>query len=345
MPQRRRNLPVVVVLVIGLGLALAPAIFSMFSRAPAGGAMIDDFRPYMTHEEIDQFRGYLVEIDDADRASTDVLRPMLEDSGALDGADFDTRLNGVVALNETWPEIEADMTDLLDRMEANLGNYAAVDALPPFSLFPWFFVVPGLLIAGVAGSVLWSRHRGHPATARVWVLMVLGAAVALAPVAFQMFGRAPQGGSMIDSFRPMMTRDRVQDVQGYFITMGMAEGQLRTVAVPLADGTGLDASELAAIEQFSEDWPGIVADFNPMVATMSDNVDNFEGIDALPPFGLFPWFFLVPGLLVLGCGVLTLRAGPRQLTEPRSSSRGAGPETTTGTEPGSATTPPEEIHA
>jgi len=40
------------------------------------------------------------------------------------------------------------------------------------------------------------------------VLFGLGIAVAAAPVAFQMFDRAPKGADMIDDFRPMMTRER-----------------------------------------------------------------------------------------------------------------------------------------
>lgn len=304
---RRGSVSIVVVLVIGLGLAFAPVFFSMFGRAPAGGSMIDDFRPYMTAEEIADFREYLDEIGAANQSSIDQLRPALEESGGLGGPQYEARLNGVATLNRTWSDIDADMTDLLDRMEGNLDNYAAVDALPPFAMFPWFFVVPGLVIAGVAATVLWSQRKGRPVRGRVWLLVGCGLAVALAPVAFQMFGRAPEGRDMIDSFRPMMTRERVQAVQGYFVTMGVAEGQFRTVALPLADQTGIDTGSLDAIGKFSEDWPSIVADFNPMVATMSDNVDNFAAVDALPSFALFPWFFLVPGLLVAGCAALALR--------------------------------------
>ena len=44
-----RRLLLVSAAVMGLGLVAAPvAIFQMFSRAPKGGDMIDDFRPYMT---------------------------------------------------------------------------------------------------------------------------------------------------------------------------------------------------------------------------------------------------------------------------------------------------------
>ncbi len=135
-------------------------------------------------------------------------------------------------------------------------------------------------------------------------IIVIGLGLVAAPAIFQMFTRAPQGGDMINDFRPMMVRERVQGVQGYFITMGGAEGQLRTAAVPLAlDEAAIEESDLPAISEFSADWPSIVADFAPMVATMSDNVDNFEAVDALPPFPLFPWFFVIPGALVAALAV------------------------------------------
>ena len=209
-------------------MIVAPFVFQMFDRAPQGGDMIEDFEPYMTTEEVELFRGYLVEIDAANTESIDTLRAALIESGAVAEADYDTVLVSVANLNEQWPTVQADMTDLIDRMEANLDNYAAVAALPPFPMFPWFFVVPGTLIVVAAGIALYRRRtpseRARPA---LWVLFGLGLGVAAAPVAFQMFDRAPQGADMIEDFRPMMTRERVQAVQGYFVTLGAAEGQLR----------------------------------------------------------------------------------------------------------------------
>ena len=40
-----------------------------------------------------------------------------------------------------------------------------------------------------------------------------------------------------------------------------------------------------------------------MIGTMSDNVDNYQAVAALPPFSLFPWFFVAPGLIVAGLAV------------------------------------------
>ena len=43
---------------------------------------------------------------------------------------------------------------LVRTMQANVANYSSVDAMPRMSLFPWFFIAPGILIALGAGSLL-----------------------------------------------------------------------------------------------------------------------------------------------------------------------------------------------
>ncbi len=320
MQPRSRNLPIIGALVVGIGMIVAPFVFQMFDRAPLGGDMIEDFEPYMTIEEVARFRGYLEEIGAANAESVEVLHDALVESGAVEASQYDAVLASVVNLNERWPAIDADMSDLIDRMEANLDNYAAVAALPPFPMFPWFFVIPGALIALTAGIALYQRrtpsNRERPA---LWVLFGLGIAVAAAPVAFQMFDRAPQGADMIEDFRPMMTRERVQSVQGYFVTLGAAEGQLRANALPLFVEAGGNPADLRSIGQWSADWPMILTDFNPMVATMSDNVDNYDAVAALPSFDLFPWFFVIPGVLVAGLAVVAMRSR-RPDAEDRSSS-------------------------
>ncbi len=302
-----RRGPLLAIVAIGVGLVAAPAIFQMFSRAPEGAVMIDEFRPFMTEEQVTLFTGYVSDIGAADEESRAVLEPAIVGSGALDAAEYDDQFGLLATLNDQWPAIDADMTDLLDRMDGNLGNFAAVDALPSFNLFPWFFVVPGLMVVGLGVAALRVARTRRP-TRLLVAIGVLGVAIALAPVIFQMFTRAPKGGDMIDDFRPMMVRERVQNVQGYFITMGGAESQLRTAVIPLArEEAGLGDGELPAITRFSDQWQSIVGDFAPMVAAMSDNVDNYEAVDALPPFALFPWFFVLPGVLV---AVLAFRARP-----------------------------------
>ena len=69
-----------------------------------------------------------------------------------------------------------------------------------------------------------AKPTGHSGVRRGLIIgaLLVGLGMVLAPAVFQMFSRAPLGRDMIVDFRPMMTRERVQNVQGYFITMGAA---------------------------------------------------------------------------------------------------------------------------
>ncbi len=50
----------------------------------------------------------------------------------------------------------------------------------------------------------------------------------------------------------------------------------------------------------------ILNDMTPMIGAMSDNVAAYQAISSLPPFPLFPWFFVGPGVLIIG---LTMAGG------------------------------------
>ena len=304
-----RRWPLVVILALGIGLALAPAAFQMFTRAPQGGTMIEEFRPFMNQQTITDFRGYLDEIGAARDETSGELQPAL---GTTD--EFAAEYPQAAAFVEKWDGIDADMNDMLDTIYANRDEFDGISSLPPFALFPWFFVIPGVLLAVFAGWSLVRARRGRrPFTA---ALVVLGVGLLLAPAVFQMFTRAPGGGRMIDDFESLMTRDRVTQIQGYFITIGSGEGQLRTAVVPAAvEQDGGSAADYPATAQLSDDWPQLLSEMSDMVGAMADNLDNYAAVAALPPFPLFPWFFVIPGVAVIA---LALVARPRHGGGPAS---------------------------
>lgn len=292
-----RRWPLVVAAVLGVGLALAPVGFQMFTRAPGGGTMLKGFQPYMDTATIDGFRKDLAVIDAAHAQA----QPLA--SG---------RYPSVQSFQQQWPGIETDMGSMLTTMRSDIGNYRGVKALPPFALFPWFFVIPGVLVAGVALSLLLGRG---PAGGLRAALAVLGIGLVAAPFMFQMFGRAPGGARMIDDFKPFMTEAKVQQIQGYFLTIGAAEGELRLSAVPAAPAD----AQVDAIRELNRQWPAIASTMAPMIGAMSDNVGNFQGVAAMPPFTLFPWFFVVPGVLVIGLAAVAApsrRTGLAAVTSP-----------------------------
>jgi hypothetical protein len=295
--------------VIGLGLVAAPFAFNMFSRAPKGAVMIAEFKPYMRTSTLDGYQTDLRQINAAVRQTDTGVSGYLG-GGATKSKAFDAAYPTFVAFDHQWPAIDSKMTGLMNQVHGNLGNYLAVAALPSFKLFPWFFVIPGLLIAGFAivGLVRPARRKGTR-----WALVVLGVGLIAAPGIFQMFQRAPDGGTMMSAFKTIETTENVQQIQGYFGTMAVGQGAIRLEIVPALEASGLSSSEIAtrfpAVATLDANWVHILNTMTPMIGAMSDNVPNYQAVASLPPFPLFPWFFVVPGLLVV---VLALGAGTQR---------------------------------
>jgi hypothetical protein len=302
----RLPLPWLAITLIGLGLIAAPAIFQMFSRAPLGKTMIDEFRPFMNSSTVTNFEGYLNEIGTAEAEARGPLRTAL--APAATDASFNATFPGLADFIDKWPQVRSDMGSMLKTMRRSIDNFEAVDALPEFDLFPWFFVVPGLLVAIVGAWQIGRARRGVTAGPAWWVTLAIGLGLVAAPAAFQMFTRAPLGGSMINNFRPLMNEKNVQKVQLYFLSIGGGEAELRTRA-PEVLGVAADEyrARFPAIAKFNRDWPKISNQMAPMVGAMSDNIDNFQAVDALPPFPLFPWFFVAPGLLLAALAIVARR--------------------------------------
>jgi hypothetical protein len=302
---QRRGL--VALLVIGIGLALAPVGFQMFERGPKGAQMMDEFKPFMTDARLSGFQRDISDIDDAVHQANGRVVVRLEGHGTAAHKRFDDRFPGFAQFRDDWPPINADMSNLMSTIKANAGNYRAVAALPSFRIFPWFFVVPGIIVALLALAGLLAP-RARPKLR--WAFVVVGIGLVLAPVGFQMFQRAPKGGRMMTAFKTIETRKKVETIQGYFATIAVGQGALRLNVVPALQRSGLSRADIArryaAVDTLNRRWIPILNDMTPMIGAMSDNVDNYEAIKSLPPFPLFPWFFVAPGLLIVA---LALRRG------------------------------------
>jgi hypothetical protein len=310
--ETSRRWPFVVGLVVGIGLILAPLSFQMFSRAPQGGKMITAFKPYMTEATISGFQADMATMGRAVAEARTTFGPPTASTPAAYGA-----------LLDGWDGINADMSSMLTTMHGDIGDYQAVAALPPFPLFPWFFVAPGVLLVGFSTWALLRRRAHRSSTAPLVVLVVLGVGIIAAPAIFQMWDRAPKGGHMINDFAPLMTPAKVTKVQGYFLVLADGEATLRNEMVPAfvaSTGSGNEATALPAISAFSQRWPSISSTMAPMIGAMSDNLGNYAAVKAMPPFPLFPWFIAIPGL------ILTLAAGGGLLLDRRDERRAATDE-------------------
>jgi hypothetical protein len=300
-PTGRRRALLVTAAVIGIGLAAAPVAFQMFSRAPKGAVMLTDFKPFMTAPRLD---GYQQEIAQIGAAVHEVDTKAAPTLNAQNPKAATRTLATYRELEQQWPQIDSTMTNLMDKVQDNIGNYQAMAALPSFRLFPWFFVIPGVLIAGLALASLFGGLSAKPT--RI-ALGVLGIGLILAPVAFQMFTRAPKGAEMMGTFKQIETTAKVQQIQGYFGTMAVGQGAMRNDIVPALESSGVNAHQLAtdypAITALDANWIHILNDMTPMIGAMSDSEPRYQAISALPSFKLFPWFFVIPGVLVAGIAI------------------------------------------
>jgi hypothetical protein len=302
--------------VIGAALIIMPLAFNMFNRAPKGATMLSEFKPFMTTTRLDGFQQDIKQINAGVQQANERVAPFLSsasNTGTVNPTRFSVEYPTFAAFSKQWVAIDGQMTNLLNDVQGNLGNYWAVAALPSFRLFPWFFVVPGVLILALLGLYLlqgswWSTVR--------WVLFALGIGLILAPAVFEMFDRAPKGGQMMSAFRNIETVSNVQSIQGDFGTMAVGQGAIRLELVPALEKKGLTPTQIQthfpAVATLDGQWVHILNDMTPMIGAMSDNVTNYQAIAALPPFPLFPYFFVIPGLFVAAAAVA---AGPRRRRE------------------------------
>jgi hypothetical protein len=322
---RANRWALIAIALIGLGLALAPVAFKMFDRGPKGAAMMADFKPFMTDARLAGFQQHIKDINAAVHQGHGRVAVALEGHGAAAHKRFDAKYPSFAQFAKDWPPINSDMSGLLTKIQANAGNYRAVAALPSFKLFPWFFVIPGAIVFLFALGAAFAP-RSWPKLR--WAFVVLGVGLVLAPIAFQMFSRAPKGGRMMTAFKTIETRQKVQTIQSYFSTIAVGQGSLRLEIVPALQRKGLSAKQIdarfPAVATLDRRWIEILNDMTPMIGAMSDNVENYQAIRSLPPFPLFPWFFVIPGVLFVALAFVPGRRSPR----PAAHAAVAGPLTT-----------------
>lgn len=88
-------------------------------------------------------------------------------------------------------------------------------------------------------------------------------------------------------------------------------GMLKGLPAMQRDFQGLLGAMAGNTGVFSQ-VPAGIAHYKPLVETMQNNVDDFESASSLPSFNLLPWFFIVPGLLLIGLAGWGLLADRRE---------------------------------
>ena len=151
---------------------------------------LGDVAPAMSQENIDRFNGYLAGFS-ALGVDAENMVPALAQAMDMPEADVQAfmaqQFVAMTAMLEGLPQMEQDFGGLLGLMGDNVaifeqvpgglahyeplvttmqeqqGNYDKVASLPDFTLFTWFFVVPGAVLVGLALTGLFLGRRPEDA--------------------------------------------------------------------------------------------------------------------------------------------------------------------------------------
>jgi hypothetical protein len=172
------------VLVIGVLLIVLPLAVSMPSRASAGQKLLAAFHPIMQPAAVQKTVNYDVQTfaplgpfaTGAVAAAPEVptLVSTLATALHLPAAQVSallahqtpvlsgilTHFPQLVPIFKNVPPGLAWYKPIVNTMNAQQKNFAAVDALPNFNLLSWFFIIPGILLVLCAGFglLLGRRH-------------------------------------------------------------------------------------------------------------------------------------------------------------------------------------------
>lgn len=171
------------VLVVGIALIVMPFAIGLPSKASRGQTMIDQFRPIMQKSAVAEASGLydntftpLRSVATGGVQAAGEIPAMM--SGLAQGLHMTpTQLQQFLGKNYpamaqllgNFPKLVPVFKQvpkgldlyqpLVKTMQNNVGNYAAIDSLPSFRLFTWFFVVPGVLLVLFAGIPLFAGRR------------------------------------------------------------------------------------------------------------------------------------------------------------------------------------------
>ncbi|CAM4473801.1 hypothetical protein NONI108955_32390 [Nocardia ninae] len=304
-PRPLRRWPFVLIIVLGALLVLAPIGTGMFPRAAKGEAMIDAFEPYMTRSSIDGYRHDLQVLDDA-RTNVITLQQRGQQPGSYPRVDQFVR---------DYPEIRYHMSGMIGAIDDNRHNYEKLAAVPPFGTLPWLLALPGAILVGA--GVLGFRRAQQGKQALVWRSAAALAALGLiaVPLLGGLFPASPAAQPLINELGPILSHDEVRKLQGYFVTLVAADGELNSRYT--ADvRTAHPEADLAGITTLETRWQPMTSRFAALIGAMNDNVRNFDAVVALNDstrplgFGAFRglgFCYLVPGIFALAATVEGIR--------------------------------------
>jgi hypothetical protein len=169
----------------------------------------------------------------------------------------------------------------------------------------------------------------------LWVILVLGVLLIVAPFAISLPSKASAGRRMLDASHPIMAPAQVKETVAYydrtFTPLGPLDSRAVQATSELAGRVGTLATALHAAPRGVEhllqtDFPAMVqlilsfsklvpifekapsglAFYKPHVDTVQVPRSRYHSVDSLPSFKLFTWFFVLSGALFVVLAAIAL---------------------------------------
>ena len=103
-----------------------------------------------------------------------------------------------------------------------------------------------------------------------------------------------------------MTPEQVQGFMGeQFPAMTQTMQALPQMQEDFSGLMGLMGANVAVFAQV----PAGLEHYEPLVTTMVEQRENYDKVASLPDFSMFTWFFVIPGVLLVGIALIGLFVG------------------------------------
>ena len=140
---------------------------------------------------------------------------------------------------------------------------------------------------------------------------------------------------------PAMSQENIDRFNGYIAGFEALGADVEAMVPALAEATGMTPEQaqgfmgeqfpamtqmMQALPQMQEDFSGLMGlmganvavfaqvpagleHYEPLVTTMVEQRENYDKVASLPDFSMFTWFFVIPGVLLVGIALIGLFVG------------------------------------
>jgi hypothetical protein len=313
-----RRIASVLTLFAGAYILVLPFALSLFSRTRDAEKLNAFYRPLMSQEGINHFGSNLKIVDDGGAELYSVVIPKLEHDLTMN----DTQFNAFVAQNyphvstfiKGAPELLKLLNPATKAVLAQKDNFHDADQFPianvPMDWGPWALLAMGLVVGGI-GVLLWLWPRGSVSA----LVLVVGLGLLAAPIVLGWFHETDAAEKVAQAARPPFSPAVANTVVDNIFKIDAAFTEMHQAMFPaIAQHLGLTATEMdtyvrtnfPATSTFLSEWDKqMFKGAHDLSLSQVEYMDEFHNADATP-YRALPWLVMLPGLLLLVAGGLSL---------------------------------------